>query len=136
MSRARAARSRQVGIRIIRLVPAMRASCRRNPQTALSNGLRVKGKLWGLFGGRFTDRSRHLPSLLELKIREAALYDDQTANEGAEYNGIQNCSSRGVHDVTDEETSGYSVSNQTRRDRGHSGNEEDGHPEIRVCATE
>ena len=114
----------------------MRASCRCNPQTALPDGLYVEGKLRRLLVGCFSDRLRLLPSLFELKIREAALYDDQTTNEGAEYNGIQNCNSRGVHDVTDEETSWYSVGNQTRRDRGHTSNEEDGYPEIRVCVTE
>ena len=114
----------------------MRTYSRCNPQIALPNGLYVKSKLWRLLGGCYIDRLRLLPSLLELEIREAALYDDQTANEGAEYKGIQNCSSRGVHDVTDEETSGDSVGNQTHRDRGHTGNEDDGHPEIQVCVTE
>lgn len=114
----------------------MRTSCRCNPQTALPKGLYIKSKLRWLLGGCFPDRLGLLPSLLELKIREAALYDNQAANEGAEYKGIQNRSNRGVHDVTDEETSGYFVGNQTRRDCGHTGNEEDGHPEIRVCGAE
>ncbi len=113
----------------------MRASCRCNPQTIFPNGVDVKGKLRRLLGC-FNGRVRHLPGLLEFEIREATLYDDQTANEGAEYNGIQNCSSKGVYDVTDEETSGHPVHNQIHRDGGHTGQEDERHPEIPMCVTE
>lgn len=94
-----------------RPVTAATRACRGcDPQTTLANGVDVlSGEIESRFLGGcwFTGGRLKIPSPIE--IRETSLDDNQTANERAENNGVQNGSGRRVHNVTNEETSRHRV---------------------------